>query len=68
MKRYKDLYAKIYDMENLKLVHQNAKKDKGWLIHCNSYRLQEKYIAPVQKYADSYYQFNIKNKKGGKVT
>lgn len=41
---------------------------KGWLIHCDSYRLSQKYIAPVQKYADAYYEFNIKNKKGGKVT
>lgn len=41
---------------------------KGWLLHCDSYRLQQKYIAPLQKYADAYYIFNIKNKKGGKVT
>lgn len=41
---------------------------KGWLIHCDSFRLQQKYFAPVEKYADAFYQFNIKNKKGGKVT
>lgn len=35
---------------------------KGWLIHCDSYRLQLKYIEPIQKYADSYYQQNIKRK------
>lgn len=28
MKRYGDLYRKIYDMENIKLAHQNAKKGK----------------------------------------
>ena len=41
---------------------------KGWLMHCDSYRLQQKYIAPIQEYADAYYQRNIKskNKKGGK--
>lgn len=30
MKRYGNLYSKIYDMENLKLAHRNAKKGKGW--------------------------------------
>lgn len=28
MKRYGHLYEKIYDMENLKLAHQHAKKGK----------------------------------------
>ena len=35
---------------------------KGWLIHCDSYRLTRKYIDPVQKYADDYYIKNIKRK------
>ena len=30
MKRYGNLYAKIYDMENLKLAHRNAQRGKGW--------------------------------------
>ena len=30
MKRVGNLYSKIYDLENLKLAHQNAKKKKGW--------------------------------------
>lgn len=34
----------------------------GWLIHCDSYRLQMKYIKPLERYADSYYQQNIKRK------
>lgn len=38
---------------------------KGWLIHCNSYRLQKKYIEPIQRYIDSYYLTQIK--KGGKT-
>lgn len=37
---------------------------KGWLIHCNSYRLSEKYIKPIQQFADDYYLKNI-YKKGG---
>ena len=28
MKRYGNLYAKIYDMDNLRLAHKNARKDK----------------------------------------
>lgn len=36
---------------------------KGWLIHCNSYRLLQKYIVPIQKYADDYYQQKIKIRK-----
>ena len=30
MKRYGNLYEQIYDMKNLELAHQNAKKGKGW--------------------------------------
>ena len=37
----------------------------GWLKHCDSYRLAEKYIVPIQPYADRYYKDHIK-KKGGK--
>lgn len=40
---------------------------KGWLIHCNSYRLKQKYIEPIQKFADNYYLQNI-YKKGGILT
>ena len=38
---------------------------KGWLKHCDSYRLAEKYIVPIQPYADRYYKDHNK-KKGGK--
>lgn len=30
MKRYGNLYSKIYDMDNLILAHNNARKGKGW--------------------------------------
>lgn len=36
---------------------------KGWLKHCDSFRLSQKYIAPLQPYADEYYIKNIKSKK-----
>ena len=37
---------------------------KGWLKYCDSSRLSEKYIEPIQPYADRYYKDHIK--KGGK--
>ena len=64
-----------------KLKHIKDKKDKkqfinyrerastnsyiGWLIHCNSYRLYSKYIAPIISSIQKYYFFIIgrKNKK-----
>jgi hypothetical protein len=35
---------------------------KGWLIHCDGYRLTLKYLVPVQSFADDYYLKNIKRK------
>jgi hypothetical protein len=35
---------------------------KGWLMHCDSYRLSMKYIEPIQKHANDYYIKNIKRK------
>jgi len=40
---------------------------KGWLKHCDSFRLSNKYIVPLQPYADAYYTKHIKTKKKGKV-
>ncbi len=36
---------------------------KGWLMWCDSYRLTEKYITPIQKYLDDYYITEIKERK-----
>lgn len=39
---------------------------KGWLVHCNNYRLTQKYIKPIEQYSIDYYKNNIKqhhNKK-----
>lgn len=33
---------------------------KGWLKHCNSFRLSRKYIEPLKSYADAYYESQIK--------
>lgn len=35
---------------------------KGWLQHCDSYRLTEKYLTPLKQYAENYYILNIKKK------
>lgn len=35
---------------------------KGWLAWCNSFRLVQKYIVPIQKALDEYYQNFIKRK------
>ena len=41
----------------------------GWLKHCDSFRLQQKYVVPLLPYADEYYTHNIKpkSKKGRKA-
>lgn len=33
---------------------------RGWLMHCDSYRLNEKYIKDLSEYLNKYYQENIK--------
>jgi len=40
---------------------------KGWLKHCDSYRLTEKYIVPIQPYADEYYKTISRQKRKRKV-
>jgi len=35
---------------------------KGWLIHCDSYRLNQKYIRPLEFHANQYYLQNVKGK------
>lgn len=35
---------------------------KGWLKHCNSFRLSQKYIKPLEIPAKNYYENNIKKK------
>lgn len=37
---------------------------KGWLMHCDSYRLSQKYIAPLEPYADKFYKEVILNGTG----
>jgi RNA-directed DNA polymerase len=35
---------------------------KGWLKHCDSYQLTEKYITPIQEAADQFYLERVKRK------
>ena len=37
---------------------------KGWLLHCDSFRLSQKYIAPLEPWADQYYLNHVKRKAG----
>lgn len=32
----------------------------GWLKHCNSFNLRKKYVQPLMKYTQKYYEINIK--------
>lgn len=42
---------------------------KGWLDHCDSFHLSQKYIEPLKSYCDEFYLVNIQPyKKGGKTT
>ena len=41
----------------------SANSYKGWLKWCNSYRLQQKYVEPIQPALDRYYDEIIKSKK-----
>lgn len=36
----------------------------GWLLYCDSYRLEQKYVEPIRGYCNDYY---INNVKGGKL-
>ena len=37
---------------------------KGWLIWCDGHRLAQKYIAPIQPYAEQFYIQHVKGKAG----
>lgn len=71
MKRYGDLYGKIYDLENLRIAHKNARKGKGWykevkLVDAN----EDYYLKKLQKmlidktYQTSEYETFIKSDSG----
>lgn len=71
MKRTGNLYAKIYDMDNLKLAHQNARKDKLFYQEVKMVDSDpEYYLGEIQQmlinktYTVSEYNVSIINDKG----
>ncbi|MGL6175112.1 MAG: reverse transcriptase domain-containing protein [Cellulosilyticaceae bacterium] len=71
MKRIGNLYEKIYDLDNLKLAHINARKGKGWYKEVQMIDEEpEKYLLELQQmlinktYKTSEYESFIKNDKG----
>ena len=71
MKRYGNLYSKIYDMENLKLAHKNARKDKLFYKEVQMVDSDEEYyLKQIQEmlinktYEVSDYVVSVINDKG----
>lgn len=71
MKRHKNLYSKIYDMNNLRLAHYNAQKGKGWykevrMVNSNpEYYLEKLQESLINKtYKTSSYETFIKRDTG----
>ena len=71
MKRYGNIYAKIYDMDNLRLAHENARKDKLYykevkMVDSNpEYYLKEIQEMLINKtYEVSEYDVSVLNDKG----
>jgi len=71
MKRYGNLYHKIYDIDNIKLAHKNARKGKMYyqevqMVNEN----EEKYVLEIQNilknktFKNSKYEMFIKNDNG----
>ncbi|MGL5764263.1 MAG: reverse transcriptase domain-containing protein [Sarcina sp.] len=71
MKRIGNLYEKIYNLDNLKLAHINARKGKGWYKEVQMIDQEpEKYLLELQQilinktYKTSEYESFVKNDKG----
>lgn len=65
--RLEELHKKVIDNNQLMNYSEwcAINSYKGWLIHCDSFRLSKKYIEPLEPYAKAYYEYQIK--KGGKA-
>lgn len=60
MKRYGNIYEKIYNMDNLIFAHKNARKDKTFYREVKMVDNNEKYIQPLQTSSDKYHNEEIK--------
>ena len=64
MKRYGNLYSKIYDMGNSRLAHRKARKDKSFYTEVQMVDSDEEYyLKQIQPFLDDYYNTKIKGKK-----
>ena len=64
MKRYGNIYEKVCDMENLKLAHKNARKDKLYYREVKMVDSDEEYyLKQIQPFLDDYYNTKIRGKK-----
>ncbi|MDD3049768.1 MAG: hypothetical protein PHR06_01330 [Candidatus Cloacimonetes bacterium] len=71
MKRYGNLYEKIYSMDNLRSAHKNAKKGKGWYTEVKMIDSNEDYYLGIlqemlinKTYQTSPYETFIKKDSG----
>lgn len=71
MKRYGNIYQKIYDYKNLQLAHRNARKGKAWykevkMVDANEeyYLIQLQNMLIWKTYKTSEYEIFIKKDKG----
>ena len=71
MKRFGNLYSKIYDIDNLRKAHKNAKKGKGWYEEVKQVEADsETYLKRLQEmlinhtYKTSAYEKFIKRENG----
>ena len=73
MKRVGNLYEKIYDIENLRKAHQNAKKGKGWYKEVREIEKEpDKYLYELQDMMKNHTyktsEYEVFYKKEGKKT
>lgn len=71
MKRVGYLYEKIYDMDNLRLAHKNAKRGKGWYAevqrvekHLDEHLLHLQNMLIHHTYKTSEYETFVRNESG----
>ena len=51
MKRYNNIYEKIYDLDNLKEAHKNARKDKSFYKDVRMVdKNEDYYLIKIQRY------------------
>lgn len=72
IKRLKKLYRKIMKLQERKQIISfedfcAVNSYAGWLLMCDSYKLREKYIAPIRKSVFLYYATQVPKKEKEKI-